>query len=83
MGAYNLVIFNLLWLISMTQQAGLFEFITTPHKEPRQPLNMTIFLNWRHDTQHNDIQYNDYQHNHKENATLSIKTDHCYAECHI
>jgi hypothetical protein len=32
------------------------------------------------DTQHYDTQHNDIQHNNKYNVTLSIMTDHCYAE---
>jgi hypothetical protein len=44
-------------------------------------------LGWCHDNQyndikHNDIQPNDIQHNNKENATLSILAESCYAICH-
>ncbi len=44
-------------------------------------------LGWRHDSNHNDIQHNDTQpngipHNNKENATLSILSESCYAICH-
>ncbi len=43
-------------------------------------------LHRRDDTQHSDAQYNDIQHddtghNNKQNVTLSIIADHCYAEC--
>jgi hypothetical protein len=50
-------------------------------------------LSWRHDTQHNgtkhdDIQYNDtrnndIQHNIKQNTTLNIMAESCYAEYHL
>ncbi len=33
--------------------------------------------------QHNDTQHNDIQHNGNQNATLSIMSEHCCAECRL
>jgi len=37
----------------------------------------------RNDNQHNDTEHNDIQQYNKYNATLSIMSDHCYAECRL
>jgi hypothetical protein len=48
----------------------------------------SLFLKWCHDTRQNEIDHNDIQHddiklNNKQNATLSIVAECCYAECHL
>ncbi len=37
---------------------------------------------WHHDTQQNNTQHNDIQHSYKQNVTLGILTELCYAEYH-